>query len=129
MNKLFNPTLGALLPEDVVYHIIEISGRGNWRNGKFIYRFREDDKRLNIIKQITPIQRMKFYVDIDDGGFNTATYDYYIELYIPGTSKHYHLGTAEFSGGNQNLIKYTIDLIADNEVKNVHTEYIYYNKN
>jgi hypothetical protein len=59
--------LASLLPEDVVYHILELSGHGNMRKGfmrdngtvercKFIFRL--TDTRLSSIR-ITPIH--KFY--------------------------------------------------------------------
>ena len=133
MQKEFNNELGALLPEDMVYEILEFSGHGNWRAGRlrerFVYRLRSDDPRFEVIRKIQPIQKMKFFVDLHDGdGFNMATYDYYIHLQIPGEyNKYYEIATAEFHGGPRNLIKYTINLITDKISIRTHSEHVYYN--
>ena len=133
MQKEFNNQLGALLPEDMVYEILEFSGHGNWRAGRlrerFVYRLRFDDPRFEVIGKIQPIQKMKFFVDMNYGnGFNVATYDYYIQLKIPGEyNKYYELATAEFQGGPTNLIKYTINLITDKmATRNIYSEHVYY---
>ena len=131
MQKEFNSELGTLLPEDMVYEILQFSGHGNWRAGRlrerFVYRLRADDERFEIIKTIQPIQKMKFFVDMHDGdGFNMATYDYYIHLQIPGeNNKYYELATAEFHGGPRNLIQYTTNLITDQMSTRIHAEHIY----
>ncbi len=132
MNKIQKEFDGTLLPEDMVYEILEFSGHGNWRAGRlrerFVYRLRTDDKRFDVMKKIQPIQKMKFFVDINDGnGFNMATYDYYIHLQIPGeNNKYYELATAEFHGGPRNLIKYNTNLITDKASTIIHCEHIYY---
>jgi len=98
-----DPTLGALIPEDVVYEILTMSGHGNWRGSKFIFRIPSDDPRRAILRTIPPIQSVKFFVDISGNGFNGATYDYFVRL-----DDQFEITTAEFYGDRQKMIKYYI---------------------
>ena len=91
----FDPTLGALIPEDVVYEILTMSGHGNWRGSKFIFHIPSDDPRREILKKIPPIQSVKFFVDISGNGFNGA---YFLRL-----NDRYEIATAEFYGERQKM--------------------------
>ena len=44
--KELSPRLGANLPEDVVYEILTMSGHGNWRAGKFVFRLVKWEPRI-----------------------------------------------------------------------------------
>ena len=95
MQQEFDPALGALIPEDVVYEILTMSGHGNWRGS---IRIPSDDPRREIIRKIPPIQSVKFFVDISGNGFNGATYDYFVRL-----NDRYEIATAEFYGERQKM--------------------------
>ena len=99
----FEPALGALIPEDVVYEILTMSGHGNWRGPKFIFRIPPDDPRRAILRTIPPIQSVKYFVDISGNGFNGASYDYFVRL-----NDRFEIATAEFFGDRQRMIKYYI---------------------
>jgi hypothetical protein len=116
MQKEFDPTLGALIPEDVVYEILTMSGHGNWRGSKFMYRIPSDDPRHEILKKIPPIQSVKFFVDIGWGQVIGATYDFFVRL-----NDRYEIATAEFYGDEQKMIKYY--MMKDNV--EIHCENIY----
>jgi hypothetical protein len=100
METKFSPSLGALIPEDVVYEILTMSGHGNWRGSKFIFRIPLNDPRRELLMKIPPVQSVKFYIDINNDGFSGVTYDYFVVL-----NKRYEIATAEFYGERQKLIK------------------------
>jgi hypothetical protein len=116
MPNQFDPTLGALIPEDVVYEILTMSGHGNWRGSKFMYRIPADDPRRAILRTIPPVQSVKFFVDISGNGFTGATYDYFVRL-----NDRYEIATAEFYGDRQKMIRYYV--LKDNV--QIHCEQIY----
>jgi hypothetical protein len=116
MQNEFDPALGALIPEDVVYEILTMSGHGNWRGSKFIFRIPADDPRREILKKIPPIQSVKFFVDITGNGLIGATYDFFVRL-----NDRYEIATAEFYGNEQKMIKYY--MMKDNV--EIHCENIY----
>ena len=116
MQQEFDPALGALIPEDVVYEILTMSGHGNWRGSKFMYSIPADDPRREILKKIPPIQSVKFFVDISGNGLIGATYDFFVRL-----NDRYEIATAEFYGDEQKMIKYY--MMKDNV--EIHCENIY----
>ena len=100
MKPEFSPSLGARLPEDVVYEILTMSGHGNWRGSKFIFRIPLDDPRREILMRIPPVHSVKFFVDTNENGFHGVTYDYFVVL-----NNRFEIATAEFYGNRQKLIK------------------------
>jgi len=119
----FDKDLGALLPEDVVYEILTIGGHGNWRlgrgtgNGKFIWRIPADDPRFAMLNKMPKIESVKFYLDISGNGFDTISYDYYVNLPIREANSYLQIFTAEFIGHNIepiDMTRYTIKKIDNN---------------
>jgi hypothetical protein len=109
-------SLGHLLPEDMVYEILTISGHGNWRGPKFIFRIPLDDPRRVILEQMPKIQSVKFHIDMNNNGFNGITYDYFVTL-----NNRYEIASAEFHGDQQTMIKRYV--LRDNTL--IHCEHIY----
>jgi hypothetical protein len=107
---------GALLPEDMVYEILTLSGHGNWRGPKFIFRIPLDDPRRTILEKMPKVQSVKFHVDMNNNGFNGITYDYFVTL-----NNRYEIASAEFHGDNMKMIKRYV--LRDNAL--IHCEHIY----
>jgi hypothetical protein len=55
MSLEFSSELGALLPEDMVYEILTLSGHGNWRGPKFIFRIPLDDPRRAMLDKMPKV--------------------------------------------------------------------------
>jgi hypothetical protein len=104
--------LGALLPEDMVYEILTLSGHGNWRGPKFIFRIPLDDPRRAILQKMPKVHRKIFHIN----KFNGMIYDYFVKL-----NNRYEIATAEFNGDRQTMIKRYV--LRDNTV--IHCEHIY----
>lgn len=114
MQQEFSSELGALLPEDMVYEILTISGHGNWRGPKFIFRIPLDDPRRALLEKMPKVQSVKFIMDVYEEG--VGTFDYFIRL-----NDRYEFTSAEFLGDRNKLIKRY--LVVDN--KPIYCEHIY----
>jgi hypothetical protein len=120
----FSARLGALLPEDMVYEILTISGHGNWRrgigtrNGRFIWRFCVDDPRLELLKNMHTIKKIQYCPDISG---NMAINNYCLNLPIRGTNKYLQILTVVLQMYyNRTAIRYMIKTFdADEAIESI----------
>ncbi len=122
MQREFSSLLGALLPEDMIYEILTISGHGNWRGPKFIFKIPPDDPRRKMLEKMPKVQSVKYHIDMNNNGFNGITYDYFVTFVT--LNNRYEIASAEFHGDRQTMIKRYV--LLDNRL--LHCEHIYCEK-
>jgi hypothetical protein len=104
MQDGFSAKLGALIPEDIVYEILTMSGHGRWRGSKFMYSIPLDDPRREIIKKIPPLECVAFHINIHNNSeFTGVIYDYFVRL-----NNNYEILSAVYYGDRKKMISNTI---------------------